>query len=61
MASAEAKVAELESQLKTIDLDLADPELFSADIDKANALVAERSQVAARLAQAEEELLEFYE
>ena len=61
LASAEAKVAELESQLKTIDLDLADPELFNADIDKANALVAERSQVAARLAQAEEELLEFYE
>ena len=61
LASAEAKVAELESQLKTIDLDLADPELFSADIGKANALVAERSQVAARLAQAEEELLEFYE
>lgn len=61
LASAEAKVAELESQLKTIDLDLADPELFNADIDKANALVAERSQVAARLARAEEELLEFYE
>ncbi len=61
LASAEATVAELESQLKTIDLDLADPELFNADIDKANALVAERSQVAARLAQAEEELLEFYE
>ena len=61
LAEAEAKVAELESQLKTVDLDLSDPELFSRDHRRAETLAGERAELAERLARAEEALLDLYE
>ena len=61
LAQAEARVAELESKLHTLDLDLADPDRYTGGGTDAAALSKQRDQVAAELAKAEEALLGLYD
>nr|WP_254200386.1 ABC-F family ATP-binding cassette domain-containing protein [Lysobacter sp. MMG2] len=60
LAQAEARVAELESKLHTLDMDLADPDRYAGGGTDAAALSKQRDQVAAQLADAEEALLALY-
>ena len=61
LAQAEARVAELESKLHTLDMDLADPDRYAGGGTDAAELARRREQMAAQLAQAEEALLGLYE
>jgi ATP-binding cassette subfamily F protein 3 len=61
LAQAEAHVAELESKLHTLDMDLADPDQYAGGGTDAAELAKRREQVAAELAKAEEALLGLYE
>jgi ATP-binding cassette subfamily F protein 3 len=61
LAQAEARVAELESKLHTLDMDLADPDQYAGGGTDATELARKRDQVAAQLAEAEEALLAIYE
>jgi ATP-binding cassette subfamily F protein 3 len=61
LAQAEARVAELESKLHTLDMDLADPDQYAGGGTDAAELAKRREQVAAELAKAEEALLGLYE
>ena len=60
LAQAEARVAELESKLHTLDMDLADPDRYAGGRDNAAELAREREAVAAKLAVAEAEFLDLY-
>lgn len=61
LAQAEARVAELESKLHTLDMDLADPDRYAGGGTDAAELAKQRERVAALLAEAEEALLALYE
>ena len=61
LAQAEARVAELESKLHTLDMDLADPDQYAGGGTDTAELARKRDQVAAQLAEAEEALLAIYE
>ncbi|HEU0305729.1 MAG TPA: ABC-F family ATP-binding cassette domain-containing protein [Lysobacter sp.] len=61
LAQAEARVAELESKLHAIDMDLADPDVYSDGGTNAADLSRQRDALAAELATAEEDLLALYE
>jgi ATP-binding cassette subfamily F protein 3 len=61
LAQAEARVAELESKLHALDMDLADPDQYAGGGTDAAELARRREQVAAQLAEAEESLLAMYE
>lgn len=61
LAQAEARVAELESRLHTLDMDLADPTKYAGGGDNAAELARKREAVAAELAQAEAEWLALYD
>lgn len=61
LAQAEARVAELESRLHTLDMDLADPTKYAGGGDNAAELARKRDAVAAELAQAEAEWLALYD
>ncbi|MGO4222578.1 ABC-F family ATP-binding cassette domain-containing protein [Lysobacter sp. TAF61] len=61
LAQAEARVAELESKLHTLDMDLADPDQYAGGGTDAVELAKRREQIAAQLAEAEEALLGLYE
>ncbi|MDQ3204976.1 MAG: ABC transporter ATP-binding protein, partial [Pseudomonadota bacterium] len=61
LAEAEKRVAELESKLHTLDMDLADPDRYAGGRDNAAELAAQREAVAAKLAQAEAECLALYD
>ena len=60
LAQAEVRVAELESKLHTLDMDLADPDRYAGGRDNATELARQRDTVAAQLADAETEFLELY-
>ncbi len=60
LAQAEARVAELESKLHTLDMDLADPDRYAGGRDNAADLARQRDAVAAQLAEAETEFLTLY-
>ena len=60
LAQAEARVAELESKLHTLDMDLADPDRYAGGRDNASELARQRDAVAAQLADAEAEFLDLY-
>ena len=60
LAQLEARVAELESKLHAIDMDLADPDVYADGGTNAAELSRERDALAAQLASAEEELLALY-
>ena len=60
LAQAEARVAELESKLHTLDMDLADPDRYAGGRDNAAELARQRDAMAARLADAETEFLDLY-
>ncbi|WP_363798541.1 ABC-F family ATP-binding cassette domain-containing protein [Lysobacter firmicutimachus] len=61
LAAAEKRVAELESKLHTLDMDLADPTQYAGGGDNAAELSRQRDQVAAELAQAEADWMALYE
>ena len=61
LAKAEARVAELESKLHTLDMDLADPTRYAGGGSNAAELARQRDATAADLAQAEGELLALYD
>jgi ATP-binding cassette subfamily F protein 3 len=61
LAQAEARVAELESKLHAIDMDLADPDVYGDGGTNASELSRQRDAMAAELATAEEALLALYE
>jgi len=61
LAQAEARVAELESKLHAIDMDLADPDVYADGGTNATELSRRRDALAAELATAEEALLSLYE
>jgi ATP-binding cassette subfamily F protein 3 len=61
LAQAEARVAELESRLHAIDMDLADPDVYADGGTNAADLSRQRDALAAELAKAEEGLLALYE
>jgi ATP-binding cassette subfamily F protein 3 len=61
LAQAEARVAELESKLHAIDMDLADPDVYADGGTNAADLSRQRDVLAAELATAEEGLLALYE
>lgn len=61
LAAAEKRVAELESRLHTLDMDLADPTRYAGGGDNAAELARQREQVAAELAQAEADWMAMYE
>ncbi|MCM2335284.1 MAG: ABC-F family ATP-binding cassette domain-containing protein [Pseudomonas sp.] len=61
LAQAEGRVAELESKLHAIDMDLADPDAYSGGGTSAAELSRRRDEVAAQLADAESALLALYE
>ncbi|HZX75968.1 ABC-F family ATP-binding cassette domain-containing protein [Lysobacter sp.] len=61
LAQAEARVAELESKLHTLDMDLADPDRYAGGGTDAVALSKHRERIAAELAEAEEALLGLYD
>ena len=60
LAQAEARVAQLESKLHTLDMDLADPDRYAGGRDNAPELADQRETVAAQLAAAEAEFLDLY-
>ncbi len=60
LAQAESRVAELESKLHTLDMDLADPDRYAGGRDNASELARKRDEVAAQLAGAEAEFLDLY-
>ena len=60
LAQAEARVAELESRLHTLDMDLADPDRYAGGRDNAAELARQRDAMAAQLADAENEFLVLY-
>ena len=60
LAQAEALVAELESKLHTIDMDLADPDRYAGGRDNAGELARQRDALATQLADAEAEFLDLY-
>jgi ATP-binding cassette subfamily F protein 3 len=61
LAKAEARVAELESRLHALDMDLADPDVYADGGTNAAELSRRREAVAAELEQAELELLALYD
>lgn len=61
LSQAEARVAELESKLHTLDMDLADPDRYAGGGTDAAELARQREKVAAQLAEAEEALLALYD
>ncbi|MFC5577243.1 ribosomal protection-like ABC-F family protein [Lysobacter niabensis] len=61
LAQAEARVAELESKLHAIDMDLADPDVYADGGTNAADLSRQRDVLSADLAKAEEDLLALYE
>jgi len=61
LAQAEARVAELESKLHTLDMDLADPTRYAHGGTNAAELAHQREAIAAELEQAEAEFLALYE
>jgi len=61
LAAAEKRVAELESRLHTLDMDLADPTRYAGGGDNAADLARQREQVAIELAQAEADWMAMYE
>jgi len=61
LAQAEARVAELESKLHAIDMDLADPDVYADGGTNASELSRQRDVLAVELARAEEDLLSLYE
>ncbi|MGH8080360.1 MAG: ABC-F family ATP-binding cassette domain-containing protein, partial [Lysobacter sp.] len=61
LAEAEKRVAELESKLHTLDMDLADPTKYAGGGDNAAELAKQREQVAAQLAKAEAEWMALYD
>ncbi len=61
LAQAEARVAEMESKLHAIDMDLADPDVYADGGTNAAELSRLRDALAAELAAAEEALLALYE
>ena len=61
LAQAEARVAELESKLHAIDMDLADPDVYADGGTNASEFSRRRDALAAELAGAEEDLLALYE
>ncbi|QSX78521.1 ABC-F family ATP-binding cassette domain-containing protein [Agrilutibacter solisilvae] len=61
LAQAEALVAELESKLHAIDMDLADPDVYADGGTNATELSRQRDALVADLAKAEESLLGLYD
>ncbi|GAB3097994.1 ABC-F family ATP-binding cassette domain-containing protein [Lysobacter terrae] len=61
LAEAEARVAELESKLHAVDMDLADPDVYADGGTNAAELSRKRDTIAAELGTAESELLALYE
>ncbi|MGO1000043.1 ABC-F family ATP-binding cassette domain-containing protein [Lysobacter sp. CA196] len=61
LAEAEKRVAELESKLHTLDMDLADPTKYAGGGDNAAELAKQREKVAAELARAEAEWMALYD
>ena len=61
LAEAEARVAELESKLHAIDMDLADPDVYSDGGTNAAELSRKRDALTAELVTAEADLLSLYE
>ncbi|MGN7920223.1 ABC-F family ATP-binding cassette domain-containing protein [Lysobacter antibioticus] len=61
LAEAEKRVAELESKLHTLDMDLADPTKYAGGGDNAGELAKQREKVAAELAKAEAEWMALYD
>ena len=61
LAEAEKRMAELESKLHTLDMDLADPTRYAGGGDNAAELAKQRERVAAELAQAEADWMALYE
>jgi len=61
LAEAEKRVAELESKLHTLDMDLADPTKYAGGGDNAAELAKQREKVAAELAKAEAEWMALYD
>ena len=61
LAQAEALVAELESKLHAIDMDLADPDVYADGATNASEFSRRRDALAAERATAEEALLAIYE
>ena len=57
---AEAAVAELESKLHVLDMDLADPDRYANGVSTAADLARQRDAVAMQLAKAETSLMELY-
>jgi ATP-binding cassette subfamily F protein 3 len=61
LAEAEKRVAELESKLHTLDMDLADPTKYAGGGDNAAELARQREQVAAELEKAEAAWMGLYD
>ncbi|KRB10922.1 ABC-F family ATP-binding cassette domain-containing protein [Lysobacter sp. Root690] len=61
LAEAEKRMAELESKLHTLDMDLADPTKYAGGGDNAAELAKQREKVAAELAKAEAEWMALYD
>ncbi|MGO4260361.1 ABC-F family ATP-binding cassette domain-containing protein [Lysobacter sp. TAB13] len=61
LAEAEKRMAELESKLHTLDMDLADPTKYAGGGDNAAELAKQREQVAAELVKAEAEWMALYD
>jgi ATP-binding cassette subfamily F protein 3 len=61
LAAAAPRVAELESKLHAIDMDLADPDVYADGGTNASELSRQRDALAADLATAEEALLSLYD
>ncbi|MNW18093.1 hypothetical protein D3C71_2175140 [compost metagenome] len=54
-------MAELESKLHTLDMDLADPTKYAGGGDNAAELAKQREKIAAELAKAEAEWMALYD
>ncbi|QWF16002.1 ABC-F family ATP-binding cassette domain-containing protein [Lysobacter capsici] len=61
LAEAEKRMAELESKLHTLDMDLADPTKYAGGGDNAAELAKQREKVAAELVKAEAEWMALYD
>ncbi|MBT2747966.1 MULTISPECIES: ATP-binding cassette domain-containing protein [unclassified Lysobacter] len=61
LAEAEKRMAELESRLHTLDMDLADPTKYAGGGDNAAELAKQRERVAAELVKAEAEWMALYD
>ncbi|WND79464.1 ABC-F family ATP-binding cassette domain-containing protein [Lysobacter capsici] len=61
LAEAEKRMAELESKLHTLDMDLADPTKYAGGGDNAAELAKQREKIAAELAKAEAEWMALYD